>query len=258
MFFTIGIIILFFSCQQKKVKAARANVVSEINFYTADSIKIVGDLYELDKKGSTILLFHQGGSNARGEYDSIIPKLIDKDFNVLAIDQRMGGQVYGNYNRTLANIPTNNFEDGYSYCDAYNNIESALDFIIESGFTGNKILWGSSYSGSLVIQLASKRQDDINGVLAFSPTAGRSMKECPSHEYFESIKIPLLLLRPPKEMENENSKMQFNLANKFNHQTYVAKYGVHGSSILIEDRVGNDVDDTWETVLSFINSIENE
>ena len=50
----------------------------EIRFYTPDSIKIFGDLYELDKKGKTILLFHQGGSNARGEYAPIIPKLIEK------------------------------------------------------------------------------------------------------------------------------------------------------------------------------------
>ena len=46
-------------------------------------------------------------------------------------------------------------------------------------------------------------------------------------------------------MENENSKQQFDLANSFNHQTYVAKYGRHGSSMLVEERVGNDVEETW-------------
>ena len=32
---------------------------------------------------------------------------------VLAIDQRVGGQYYGSYNRTLANIPNNIYGDGY-------------------------------------------------------------------------------------------------------------------------------------------------
>jgi len=201
MLILIGITLLFSSCRYeiKKEKAIESNIVREISFYTPDSIKIFGDLYELDKKGSTILLFHQGGSNAKGEYASIIPKLIEKEFNVLAIDQRMGGQAYGSYNRTLANIPTNSFGDGYGYCDAYNNIESALNFIIESDFTGNKILWGSSYSASLAIQLANNRQDDIKGVLAFSPASGGPMKECRPDEYFVSLEVPLLLLRPLRQ-----------------------------------------------------------
>jgi pimeloyl-ACP methyl ester carboxylesterase len=94
IFFLVGTTLLFSSCQSdiKKEKANGINVVHEISFYTPDSIKIFGDLYELDKEGSTILLFHQGGFNARGEYASIIPKLIERKFNVLAIDQRMGGQ----------------------------------------------------------------------------------------------------------------------------------------------------------------------
>ncbi len=250
--------LLLSSCQNeiKKEKINSDKIDKEISFFTPDSIRIFGDLYELNKKETTILLFHQGGSNARGEYASIIPKLINEGFNILAIDQRSGGQYYGNYNRTLANIPTNIFGDGYGYCDAYNNLESALDYIIDSGFSGNKIIWGSSYSASLAIQLANNRQKDINGVLAFSPASGGSMKECLPNKYLESIKQPLIILRPSNEMENENSKLQFELANKYNHQTYIAKNGVHGSSMLVKERVGNEVDDTWNVVLSFLNEIE--
>ena len=254
----VGFILFLYSCQEemKKDSSYDNSSVQEISFYTPDSIKIFGDLYELDKKENTILLFHQSGSNAKGEYASIIPKLIDKGFNILAIDQRVGGQYYGNYNRTLANIPTNRYGDGYGYCDAYNNLESALNFIIDSGFSGAKIIWGSSYSASLAIQLANNRQNDINGVLAFSPASGGSMKDCLPNKYFETLKIPLIILRPPNEMENENSKLQFDLANKYNHQTYVPKNGVHGSSMLVKERVGSNVEDTWTVVLSFLNKIE--
>ncbi len=253
---TFGVLILCWSCDKRKREIANeTSLAKEVSFYTPDSIKIYGDLYELDKKGNIILLFHQGGSNARGEYGPIIPKLIEKGFNILAIDQRVGGQFYGSYNRTLANIPGNIFGDGYGYCDAYNNLESALDYTIDSGFSGNKIIWGSSYSASLAIQLANNRQNDIKGVLAFSPASGGSMRECLPNKYFESLKLPLIILRPNNEMENENSQVQYSLANKYNHQTFIAKNGVHGSSMLVKERVGGDTEKIWEVVYSFLSKV---
>ena len=256
--FIITAVVLLISCAKEiKTETSKKNSpATEISFYTPDSIQLFGDLYEVDKQGSTILLFHQGGSNARGEYFSIIPRLIEAGFNVLAIDQRMGGQAYGSYNRTLANIPTNRFGDGYTYCDAYNNLESALDFIIASGFTAKKILWGSSYSASLAIKLAHQKPADVQAVLAFSPAAGGPMQACNPNEYFQTLKTPLLLLRPPGEMENENSKAQFELAESYNHETYVPDHGVHGSSMLVEERVGDEVEACWKVVLAFLDKIE--
>ncbi len=255
---SICIITLVSACKKnnESTKSSKGTQAKEISFKTEDNIKIVGDLYELDKTSPVILLFHQGGSNARGEYTPIIPTLLEKGFNILAIDQRVGGQYYGSYNRTLANVPTHGYDDGYDYCDAYNNLESALQYVINSGFTGNKIVWGSSYSGTLAIQLAAKNADKITGVLAFSPAAGNSMKDCAATEYLEAIKVPLFLLRPPHEMERENAKAQFKLANKNGHQTYVAKHGVHGSSMLVKERVGNDVSDTWKVVNEFLEKIK--
>ena len=254
----IGVFSMLCSCQQEAKQATTQDTkkAREIRFQTPDSITIFGDLYELDKQRTTILLFHQGGSNARGEYAPIIPSLIEKGYNILAIDQRVGGQYYGNYNRTLANIPTHIYGDGYGYCDAYNNLESALDFIADSGFTGNKIIWGSSYSASLVLQLAHNRPNDVAGVLAFSPASGGPMKDCLPDPYFETVKTPMLLLRPPNEMESENAKSQFESARAYGHQTYVPANGIHGSSMLVAERVGGEVDDTWAVVHSFLNKIE--
>ncbi|MEO1030586.1 MAG: hypothetical protein AAFX55_04240 [Bacteroidota bacterium] len=256
--YILCILMPLMSCQKKPETndVIKSNQAKEISFITSDSIKVFGDLYELDKNAKTILLFHQGGSNARGEYLTIIPKLIKMGFNILAIDQRVGGQVYGNYNRTIANIPDYNFEDGYSYCDAHSNIEGALDFIIESGFTGEKILWGSSYSASLAINLGNKRPNDINKVIAFSPATGNSMKNCLPNASLETLEVPLLLLRPPHEMGRENVIAQFELAKANGHQTYVAKYGVHGASMLVESRVKNDTDQTWDVVTSFLEQKE--
>ncbi|OIQ37179.1 MAG: hypothetical protein BM563_09010 [Bacteroidetes bacterium MedPE-SWsnd-G1] len=260
LLFVICFCSIFYSCDSKNnsLKTETENNLKEISFITSDSIKIYGDLYEKDKSSPIILLFHQGGSNARAEYDSIIPKLISQGFNVLAIDQRMGGQYYGGYNRTVAQIKDHIFGNPYSYCDAYNNLEGALNYVIESGFTGNKILWGSSYSASLAIKLGNNHQTDISGVLAFSPASGGSMKNCLPDPYFESLKIPLLILRPPNEMKSENSKTQFEKARRFGHQTYAAINGVHGSSMLVKERVGADTSKTWEVVNLFLAKFKND
>lgn len=253
--FLVFVLVLFtlFSCQQnKQEKTTSVKETNEVTFYAKDSVKVFGDLYELNKTAPTILIFHQGGSNATGEYKTIIPTLVKKGFNVLAIDQRVGGQVYGNYNRTVANMTTNNF----NYCDAYPDLEAALNYVLENNFTGKKIIWGSSYSGSLAVKLANEYQEKIAGVLAFSPASGGPLQACKADNYFETLKLPLLLLRPNQEMERESSKNQFELAQKNGHQTYIAENGVHGSSMLVKERVKNDVDKNWNAVLSFLNQVE--
>ena len=231
------------------------NDPQEIHFFTPDNIKIIGDLYVTDKEAPILLLFHQGGSNARAEYRSIIPRLLQMSVNILAIDQRVGGQYYGEFNRTLAGIRDHIYGDGYGYCDAYNNLESALDYVIGQGFVGKKILWGSSYSASLAIILASKRSEDVDGVLSFSPASSPAMKGCIPTEYLEGLGVPLLLLRPPNEMESDNVVAQFELAKTSGHQVYAPEYGIHGSSMLVEDRVGHDIEPTWKVVTSFIENI---
>jgi pimeloyl-ACP methyl ester carboxylesterase len=251
----LGLTIAFISCQTTSKKEGKVQVghSTEIDFFTQDSIHIYGDLYEVDKSAPTVLLFHQGGSNARAEYGPIIPRLTGIEFNVFAIDQRRGGQLYGSYNRTVADIPDNSFE----YCDAYADIEGALNFVINAGFTGKKILWGSSYSATLAIKLANQHPYDVHAVLAFSPASGGPMQACRPDEYFATLKVPLLLLRPSQEMEIESVKDQFDLAQQNNHQVYVAINGKHGSSMLVEQRVSNSTDENWQVVQAFLADVVN-
>ena len=235
-----------FSCQND------SNTGTEIYFKSSDNVTIYGDLFEVDKSSTSILLFHQGRSNARAEYKTIIPFLLKEGYNILAIDQRKGGQLYGSYNRTVAKLEKNEF----TYCDTYKDLEAALDFIKESGFTGKKILWGSSYSASLAIQLAEKNETNVSAVLAFSPSSGGPMKDCKPDEYIKKTTVPILLLRPAKEMEIESVNKQFKLAQDNNHQTFIAKHGVHGSSMLVEERVKMDIKDNWNVVRKFLKAFD--
>lgn len=251
----LALLLIVTSCNEN-VKEKEINLKNddgkEISFITKDSLEIFGDLYEVNKAAPIILLFHQGGANARGEYHSIIPVLKGEGFNVLTIDQRRGGQRFGNYNRTVAKIARNT----YGYCDAYPDLKAALGFVTTTNFTGKKIVWGSSYSATLGIKLASENLDDIDGVLAFSPASGDPMEGCRPEELIKTLKTPLLLLRPSREAEIESVKAQLELAKQYNHETYVAKNGVHGSSMLVEDRVGNSVDDNWNVVKTFLNKFK--
>jgi alpha-beta hydrolase superfamily lysophospholipase len=223
----------------------------EVTFTTSDGLTIYGDLHEVSLEAPIILLFHQARGSARGEYGNIIPKLMAKGYNILAIDQRNGGDYFTSRNRTVDSLS----KKDYSYCDAYPDLEAALDFVINSGFTGKKLIWGSSYSAALVIQLGDRRGDDIDGVLAFSPASGGPMQACDPNPIIESIKIPLMILRPRKEMENESVKSQFELATTKGHTTFISENGVHGSSMLVEERTGAEVEETWNAVFAFIDTV---
>ena len=222
----------------------------ELVLKTSDSLDIYVYWHEIDSIAPTIVLFHQGGSNARGEYGPIIPKLISNGYNVLAVDQRSGGQRYGSYNKTVADIPLNRFH----YCDALPDMVRALDFA-KANTSGKIIIWGSSYTAMLVLQLADEYPDRIAGVLSFSPASGPPMRDCQPEPYLETLDIPVLLLKPQSEMESERSVNQQELAKQYNHPFFIAKNGVHGSSMLVEDRTGQPTIETWNVVMSFIENV---
>ncbi|MEQ8523785.1 alpha/beta fold hydrolase [Gracilimonas sp.] len=218
----------------------------EITFTTKDGVLIYGDYYNTGSEYPIILLFHQGGSNGRAEYTPIIPSLLKKNYNILTIDQRQGGQIYGGYNRTVAELKTS-----YTYCEAYQDLESSLEYV-QTLETGPVIIWGSSYSASLAIQLAKKNTESVSAVLAFSPASGGPMQDCRPDPFLENLNTPLLVLRPESELEIGSAKAQFELVEKHGHQTYIARHGTHGSSMLVDNRVEGSVEENWSAVISFI------
>jgi alpha/beta superfamily hydrolase len=83
----------------------------------------------------------------------------------------------------------------YTYCDAYPDLEAALDYLIANEYNGKRILWGSSFGTALSIQLTSKRQKDVDALLAFSPSTGNTIQACHPNQYLKDINIPLLSLK---------------------------------------------------------------
>jgi pimeloyl-ACP methyl ester carboxylesterase len=225
----------------------------EVELETADGITVYGDLYrsEGSRGAPLILLFHQGGANARGEYGPLIPKLLGEGYSLLAIDQRQGGSRLGGENRTVAALGDREF----TYCEAYPDLVAALAYARAIEPAVRPILWGSSYSAALVIRLAASHPEDVSGVLAFSPASGDAMEGCRPEPHGAELRVPLLVLRPADEARIPAVAAQLETFRGQGHRTHVADPGVHGSSMLVGERVGGDVDETWAIVLGFLAGI---
>jgi len=147
---------------------AHAGARETVMFKAADGLEITADLYK--GKGTTannpiIVAFHQARSS-RGEYRTIAPKLAALGYTVLAPDQRSGQTYDGVENETameatMSDKPT-------SYRDALPDLRAAIGFMRKHYPKSKLIIWGSSYSASLVLKLAAE-PGLADAVLAFSP-----------------------------------------------------------------------------------------
>jgi pimeloyl-ACP methyl ester carboxylesterase len=207
----------------------------EFSTTASDGVVVFGDIYESpDGRGAPlILLFHQGGANARGEYgDFIAPRLVDGRYNVIAIDQRLGGGLFEGVNRTKNANPG----PDRPYCIAWPDLVETMAFVDREGFTGPRFAWGSSYSAALVLRMAGEYADELAGVLAFSPASGGPMGECGADRFVADIGVPAFIALPQKEFDMPQKKPLLEAFEGAGIEVHVQPQGVHGSSMLHPDR----------------------
>jgi pimeloyl-ACP methyl ester carboxylesterase len=237
------------------VTALAANAAAqavEVSFETADGIRLFADLQTGagGPSAPTVMLFHQAGGDARGEYSEIAARLLAKGYNVIAVDQRSGGDRFGTMNRTVERL------DGatFGYCEVYPDLEATLGYLRSAGYDGPLAAWGSSYSAALVFQLGAKHAGDVSAVLGFSPASGEPLAGCDPETWLESLAVPALALRPRREYEIDHVRAQLERFAAAGVQTYVAEPGVHGSSMLSDRRSGGSTEATWSVVLGFLDA----
>jgi len=214
-----------------------------INFVGKDSIHITADFYSVeDKHAPTILLFHQFKAS-RGEYRDIAPVLVAMGFNCFAIDTRAGGTDYWN---NVENETSKNSDDvGRNFLAAYPDIQSSIDNVKEQDFTGKIIIWGSSFSSTLVLKYAEENEDKIAGVLSFSPGEYIDGKNGIVADWAGKIKkLPVFVACGSTESKRANPIFS-NIQSK-NKSFYVPTNGRHGSSILLDDAKN------WKPVKEFL------
>jgi dienelactone hydrolase len=232
-------------------RGAAAQALVEVRFPVRDSLAVVADVHRgaAGRGGPTILLFHQGGGNARGEYRSITPRLLREGYHVVAADIRGGGDRFGSANRA-GPAPAD-----FDYCDALPEVEAVVNLARAQGFTGPLVLWGSSYTASLALQAAARRSADVRAVLAFSPASGEPMRHCEPATYVGWLTragVPALVLRPRAELNDTGRVARLEAMRRDGAEVFVAERGAHGSSMLDAERSGAGTDAQWSAVLGFL------
>ena len=224
---------------------------TEVDFPISEALILHADVYRaaMPVDAPVILLFHQGDGDARGEYREIAPRLLREGYHVIAADARGGGDRFGGPNR--AGTPREDF----SYCQALAEVSHTVDLARAQGFTGPIVLWGSSYTAALVVQVGALRAADVRAVLAFSPASGEPMAGCEPQPYFGWLAragTPTLVLRPRREVHVPIIAAQLDSAGAAGAQTFIAENGVHGSSMLSPSRVEGSTEPQWNAVLAFL------
>ena len=223
-----------------------------VKFPSKDGLEITADLY-MPHPGSNpfIILFHQAGWS-RGEYQEIAPQLNDQGFNCLAVDQRSGGKVNGVINQTHANAKKALKET--SYLDAFQDIEAAIDLVKEMYAEGKVVIWGSSYSSSLVLKYAGDNPDAVDGILSFSP--GEYFKSRSSELISSSasnINKPVFITSAKSE-QNSWQKIYDVISSKDKVFFLPETSGNHGSRALWAKF--SDHRDYWKAVNSFLSQFK--
>lgn len=218
---------------------------------TADGVTVIGQRYDggLPTSAPLALLFHQAGSSGRGEYAPLVAWLNGLGVRVVAWDLRSGGDLHGVPNRTADGLaegtPT-------AFCDGTADLAAALDWAVGQGGAERVLLVGSSFSAALVVRLAADRPDAVLGVLAFSPASGGPMAECRARDRIDAVTAPILVLRPASEMERPPVQEQRDVLTAAGAEVVVVADGVHGASMLVDERTGHDMTEARSVVAAWL------
>lgn len=220
--------------------------VTPVNFMADDGLTVSGRYYRAEKPKALILLFHQADSS-KDEYAEIAPKLVEAGYAALAIDQRSGGSMFGK-NETATRMPKD-----ADYASAIHDLQGALGWARTMGLP--VIVWGSSYSSSLVFELASKNPGKIAGLLSFSP--GEYLGDGnPVAAAAGKVRLPVFITSAKDAQEMAAAKAIFDAVPGTRKTLAVPKVaGMHGSSTLITARNPQGAVDNWSPIMMFLRSI---
>ncbi|WNO53094.1 alpha/beta hydrolase [Stakelama saccharophila] len=209
----------------------------------ADGERVFATYYAADDPKAIILLFHQAGAS-RAEYDTIAPRLVRAGYSALAIDQRSGGAMFG-ANRTVR-------ARGGSV-DAY--LQTMPD--LEAAFAWAQarklpvVLWGSSYSASLIFVLAARHPGETAAILSFSPGEylddGHAIRDAAA-----KVTAPSFITAASDPEEIAKARAIFESLPGDDDIFYEPEHGVHGSSTLIAARDPQGAAANWEPVIRFL------
>ncbi|OYY91584.1 MAG: hypothetical protein B7Y45_02705 [Sphingomonas sp. 28-66-16] len=218
------------------------------NIKAADRINIVGWVYPSSKPRGIILLFHQAGSS-KNEYDTIGPRLAADGFTAFAIDQRAGGDLFGD------NSTVHLLDGSKPYLEAKQDLQAAVDWANKQTPHLPVLIWGSSYSAALVFLVAAENKGKVQGVLAFSPGEYLGAPDLVERAAAQ-VRVPIFATAAKDAGEIGAARAIVEAAPAATKQLYVPPTaGVHGSSTLIAARNPRGAEENWRAVEQFLRRI---
>ena len=216
-----------------------------VTLTAADGTKVAGVYTKAAQPKALILLFHQAESS-KDEYALIAPRLAEAGYSSLRIDQRSGGSLFG-VNETVKLLGRST-----THYQAKPDLEAALAW--SRGQKLPVILWGSSYSASLVFLLAADHPDKVRAVIAFSPG-----------EYFDKkdlVAKAAALVKAPVFATSAQDGREIDAARDIlaavpgEKEQFVPKLGgVHGSSTLLREKNPEGAEPAWKAVTAFLEKV---
>lgn len=221
-----------------------------VTFPAADGVLVHADLYphEGDRVRGVILLFHQAGGNA-GEYRAIAPRLAAQGFDALAVDQRMGGSMFGQANRTMAGLtgPVMSFDA------VLPDLAAALAFANATWPGEPVLLWGSSYSADLVVALAADEPAAVDSVLAFSPVG--LLKDRDLLDLATQVRAPVFITYASADGERALAEALAHALPEGSATLDAPATGTHGSGTLSPDLNPASWEAEWAAVEAFLDRV---
>ncbi len=248
--------IILFGCKQNDPGGNRIvdNELSnedklQVEFASLDSLIISANIYEISKDSPVILLCHQARFN-KFEYEGIAQELNRMGYNCIAIDQRSGGPIANMVNNTYNRAVKLGKET--NYIDAEQDIIAAINYSAER-YEKPIILWGSSYSSTLALYLASENEK-VMAVVSFSPGNYLSEYKGSSMDKLVGFEKPMFVTSSKREAEGVTELFKYVKLNE-NQIIFVPEGGGHhGSRALWKSQQGGD--EYWAAVGSFLVSIK--
>jgi pimeloyl-ACP methyl ester carboxylesterase len=202
-----------------------------VYFFSDDSTKIRGDLYVRDYSLPFMILCHSEPADP-GEFNDLAPRLLNLNYNCLAIDMGNGGS------------------RNYSLAAALSRLRTALAYIRK--FNARPvILFGSSWSASACL-VESAANNRIAAIVAFSP-GEYFLPKIKMTEIAEGINQPVFIgcTRPEFGYLQEMTKKL--PAGKLTLFQPEKGNGVHGTAAL----TGNDItkDEYWFALMMFFKKL---
>jgi len=223
--------------------------IKTVEFPSLDGILITANIYEIDKNAPVILLCHQARFN-KFEYDGIALELNKLGFNCIAIDQRSGGPISSKSNET--NLRARKAEKPTSYLDAEQDIIAAINYT-NNYFDKPLILWGSSYSSTLALYLASSN-DKVSAVISFSPCNYFAEQKGSLTDILPNLKKPMFITSSREESKYIDELLSKTTLGDNQIHFIPEGTGYHGSRSLWKGIEGGE--EYWIAIKKFLSKLE--